>query len=891
MTSQKASLQPYASEEKVRQTLQSLDTIDDTSLVSISTMGIETVRSLKQEIATIFPASNLPAFLLQGLIQLQDRTIQSERLKTDLNMLFRRTSQVGAYSVLAAPALVIYGYQRILALAGKDVDEAFPDGYWQFYTEFGLREDAARHCVEAIGFHEALRGISDVDAATCWVWTAMRTMLDYDDMLANEWNEHRWFRSLHETLSAQARRVLDSRRSSSRKSEEHEQAIAEHVAELRRKYKLEQLETTWAAQRPYSVPSDDPLVSYPAYRQKCFAAYKEKVLKRTPAELYNEIEEHHRACEEQECHLYQQQMTLVVSLHADAYQEYRTLLHIENACVAMLAGKRYYLLPVCRCNDDGNPLVFPSKPGADSAGTPLNAIIDGYDRGQPYDRYKRLIRIGQCGRVWAGHDRLGRLLPPPLDVVKRQVQEIVRLARTLPLPNADNQPVDILLTETPRHSQPELRKKLDKETRKTIERLRSASIIINWDEQPGTHSLGDIRRTQRGCGDHALTLLRTDRSMVFDMSHICFDGVWGTALAEIMTSRATALYPQIAEIRASQSAPVPEPLTLNIPSDPRFVKAIYSANKEYPVEVCVETNAIDLESMLRLRKRLKKIELPLTINDLLILARCLHAASYQPRDAAQEVLDRIPQEIGTMADGQDMRGFIEEKLEEQREINPALLIPMDATAIDPRMRIYPATFRNPVHELPQRIAHCSRLVQSMRRRTDAHVREEFERERRNLYRDLHTFGTLLETLKQVTMRGESFTIACLRLLSHLPDSLQYLLDRIPQKIDMLNEVIKGREVFSNVGRVVRGSSVVRFFSSRDDGETKWLVWGILTSAHGQLTITLRDFRPFVKPLVQLGHTNFARILAQDYLDTYAMEANSTVRRIQRIFGYKSAMEQ
>ena len=55
-------------------------------------------------------------------------------------MLFRETRQLGLYGTfLAAPALIIHGYQRLLTLAGKDPDSAFPDGTWQFYTEFGLR--------------------------------------------------------------------------------------------------------------------------------------------------------------------------------------------------------------------------------------------------------------------------------------------------------------------------------------------------------------------------------------------------------------------------------------------------------------------------------------------------------------------------------------------------------------------------------------------------------------------------------------------------------------------------------------------------------------------------------------------------------------------------------
>ncbi len=58
-------------QQEVQQTRQTLDTIDDTSLVGLTSLGIKQIRALKQEIAEIFPASNLPAFLLQGLIQHQ----------------------------------------------------------------------------------------------------------------------------------------------------------------------------------------------------------------------------------------------------------------------------------------------------------------------------------------------------------------------------------------------------------------------------------------------------------------------------------------------------------------------------------------------------------------------------------------------------------------------------------------------------------------------------------------------------------------------------------------------------------------------------------------------------------------------------------------------------
>src|SRR5689334_13187417 len=219
---------------QVWQTRQALDTIDDTSLVDLTHLAADDVRELKQELAEIFPASNLPAFLLQGLIQLDDRALKQDQVFADLRMLFRGSQQIGLYSTfLAAPALVLYGYQRLLALAGKDIESAFPDGPWQFYTQFGLREDAARHCVETTGFEQAAPGASALDAATCWTYAAMRVIFAYDDLLANEWDERMLPRTLDAVLERRAAAAMEKRLPRRAKATEREQAIAEETARLR----------------------------------------------------------------------------------------------------------------------------------------------------------------------------------------------------------------------------------------------------------------------------------------------------------------------------------------------------------------------------------------------------------------------------------------------------------------------------------------------------------------------------------------------------------------------------------------------------------------------------------------------------------------------------------
>jgi hypothetical protein len=52
--------------------------------------------------------------------------------------------------------------------------------------------------------------------------------------------------------------------------------------------------------------------------------------------------------------------------------------------------------------------------------------------------------------------------------------------------------------------------------------------------------------------------------------------------------------------------------------------------------------------------------------------------------------------IATLPGGPQLVQEILTHLDQQRKINPSLLIPMDASAVDPRLRLYPATFRNPL---------------------------------------------------------------------------------------------------------------------------------------------------------------------------------------------------
>ncbi|MFO7682292.1 MAG: hypothetical protein R6X34_19810, partial [Chloroflexota bacterium] len=141
------------------------------------------------------------------------------------------------------------------------------------------------------------------------------------------------------------------------------------------------------------------------------------------------------------------------------------------------------------------------------------------------------------------------------------------------------------------------------------------------------------------------------------------------------------------------------------------------------------------------------------------------------------------------------------------------------------------------------------------------------------------FGEILSRAKEVANAGESASVGSIKLLAHMPAPLQQLLDAIPSRFDVLNDIIKGREVFSNVGQVAPTSSLTRFITAKDDNEKKTLAWGVMTSANQTMIVTLRDFRPHVGLLTAVHHRDLAQKITQDYLNAYARGLNKYIAEL------------
>ncbi len=847
---QPSSTQRQALERSRRATMAALLRIDDSTLMELTRLTLPEIRAIQREIAQVLPAGNLPAFVLSGLVKLKGRRVTPNQVRRDLTALMRGLSLIpqGLYGVfVAGPAAVLYAYQKILQLAGKDPESAFPQGTWQFYLQFGMREDTARHANETVGFHCSLPPDPDpVAVAAAWVYAALELLYCYDDLLAADWTERVMLRLLLEEATE---------------------------ADVADRPPFVTLIRDWNRERPYHRPEDG--ADYLLHRQAAFRRFFKQRLALLPPEAQKRFRQRYQERLTEELPAYQEQMTILAILEPDRYQEHRIPLPLWQATIAFVWQGHTYLLPACQQDERGSPLCYPPQ-ARGALPVPLYALSDE----ELCDAAGQPLLVDRSGRVWyrkSGH-LLGSLRPPTPEAVMNWLAAIFAVPQTGAAPT-----LDLLLAESPRALQPQLRKRLPAATQEEIEALRRAPIVINWDCRPHELPLAYIRQDHRGIGDHALTLFRTERSMVFDQSHIFFDGMWGMAVAEVLTDSAIHWYRRLAGRPVVPQTPSPQPLRLlNSPE----VEVLASPHRQRS-EAAAESKGVDTRRLFRLRKWLRQRGVHLTVNDLLLLYRFFHVADYRPSPTVRQALEAFHSRA-TTPEGRAAWQSIMMTMARLGETNPALLIPMDASNVSPQERVFPTTFRNPLTEIRDRFATTRQRYRTYRDDPTPEHWTAFDRARRELLAYLKAFGELLDAVKAVTMRGESFNTATIRLLAHLPPSMQHLLDQIPQRIGVLNEIIKGSEVFSNVGRVAPGSSLARFISAKDDGKTKELIWGILTDDEGRMHISLRDFRPFVFHLLALGEATLADLLAQDYLDSYVKGLNRFVADLSTIIALEPA---
>ncbi len=756
--------------------------------------------TLADEVARLFPAGNVPSMVAASLIQQPDKKLSAAEHRRNLHLLMQGMQTFVDRAVYqtfyAGPAALLSAYQLILKLAGQDPQKSFNEGTWQFYVEFGLREDTGRHACETVGFHQALlheRQIpDDVDMLAAWVSASSWLIAQYETLLSAEWLERVQLR---------------------------------HLAKLTNN----DYAGDWIKRRPYHVPAEhEAHIDYLEYRTSAFHHYYQAVLDRLEPEMCAKVTlEWENPTNRQQRMIdlsaYQRQLSMRATLSPTEFSDTRVRLDTSELAIGVIHRGRYYL--VRALNENGKPI------------SPTQA------------------------RLWCAAILNSNTDTPPAAL-------------------------DEILIHTHRNAQPSLRKLIPVESQHDFEALRRAPILINWDDETtASQPISLIRQGRRGIGDQAMTIFRTEESFVFDLSHIFFDGPWGLAVAEILTGQATHLMRRIAVAPPQTNVPMLKPRPLWLQSSPELTRA--AQNVQLTAEVSAETTTLKLKPIQYVQSLLHKRNdtLRLTVNDILLLYRSLFGASYKLSDALNLELGAL--ERSSNPEQRKVAQMARQSIEQARQPNPALLIPMDATIIDPKERIYPTTFRNPFSDLLQKHRQVITAYQQYEAsKGNVILWAAFEEARREYLGVFALFGDLMISFKNVTMQGESVSTNTIRLLGGLPDSVKRLLDGVPDRFAAINDMVKGQEVFSNVGRVSAGSSLRRFITAKDDNEKKTLAWGIMTDATGIMHLSLRDFRPHVGALIRIGRGALAQRMTQDFLDAYANSLNQYIVELNRIIGLR-----
>ncbi len=767
-------------------------------LAGLGELSPPEVDAVVERVSQVIPAGNVPGMILSGLARLQGRKLPEGASERDVNLLFKgleQTLEKAAYmGLFAGPATVIWAYQNLLKLAGVDARDAFPEGMWQFYVAYALREDTARHTNETHGFDTILEQHQiypdRAERLTSWVMAAVTCLHQYNDLLVNVWRERVYAFELRQAT----RNAQD----------------AEYYADLYNQ---------WVTIRPYArgpeAASDE---SFPQYRLNKFLEFMTQATLDLPESVHKNWIDRIEKREENELGAYLRQMTILTYLDPGAYGETRVPLAVEHTRVGVIYQGRYFLIPIC-------------EPGSDEP-----------------------IKVGTVANFIAG------------------------ILAGSPAPGVSLVP----LTRMKRASWTSARRKLDKISRLALEHLRQAPILLNFDLRPRHLPLARLRQTERGVGDHALTIFDTGETLVFDQSHIFFDGAWGAAFAEVMTNEALSWAVYLHQFPPERYAPA-QPEMLEFGMAPEDLLQFGDPERSN-AEAWAESNEVVVRGIFFLRKLFKRRSdlLKLTVNDLLVLYRAIHAVTYQPSPPLARKLKQLLDNPKTQAAAEAaIRG-----IQASQRVNPSILIPVDASLGYPRERIHPMSFEVPLQGLDllqlhdQALDTLSAYERGSGDRSEAYAR--FDEVQRTYMLALAGFGEVLDRVKVIAVDGETDTMSSLKLLAHLPPPLQRLLDRYSGSFEWMNDMIKGREVFSNIGRVAHTSTLTRFMTAKDDNDKKDLAWGILTDKDEQMHITLRDFRPHVAVLAAQGEKYLADEMAQDYLDAYARGLNQYIAELHRI---------
>ncbi|HEX2622702.1 MAG TPA: hypothetical protein VHL11_21225 [Phototrophicaceae bacterium] len=298
-------------------TADNLRTIAKTLMLQeLSRLSLPEIEEAVDIVGKMVPAGNVPGMILNGLARISGRRPPGNNVRRDINLLFKGVEQVldhAAYGAFfAGPAAVIWGYQNLLKLAGKQPEDAFPQGTWQFYVDYALREDTARHTNETHGFNTVLsaNGINptSVDRITALFMSCITVLQDYPLLLENEWRE-RVYAGVIETITQ--KRVYGE----------------------------------WEKQRPYGRRADAGNLTYVQYRRTKFDEFIRDILKSLSTSELEHWQKEVAELEREQLPAYQQQMSILSYLKPESHNEDHIGISLEEICIGIIYHGSYYLIP------------------------------------------------------------------------------------------------------------------------------------------------------------------------------------------------------------------------------------------------------------------------------------------------------------------------------------------------------------------------------------------------------------------------------------------------------------------------------------------------------------------------------------------------------------------
>ena len=584
LDSEKISPQDVEQRESAEELKQILDAVSSIEQIELSK---DEISGIVNQLSRVMPASDIPNVVKSGVARLSERHIVEPDAERDIDWLAGKLKPIldrATYlGVFAGPASAIWVYQNLLRLAGKNEEDAFPDGLWQFYCEYALREDTARHANETCGFDTILNVhdiyLEQIDRVAAWLIASIHTLHQYDDLLENEWRERMYTHLMREVTA--------------------DLPDAAHYARIYR---------GWRRYLPYHRDQDVGFdETYPEYRRRKFDEFFQKATEKLPARYRAVWKKRVKETEETDLPGYQRQMTILANLKPGTYREDRRLTALKKAKIALIYQGVYYLFPVCK--EDGSPI------DVEAVRSMVAAIYASPVKGNPF--------------------------------------------QLTYFPGMRRKSLADFLTKT---KNPDIKK---------LGILEDVPIVINCDKRDPNLPLSALRHAERGIGSHPLTLIDTGKTMVFDQSHIFFDGAWGAALAEIMTNEATSWGVYLYTLDKPEPAPkLPYSVSVSLTdADMELIQKLPRVEHE----AWAESDGVKIKAILALRKMFKRRSdlIQLTVNDLLVLYRGIHTALYQPSNELVDALSEYILKLAADDTALEAMQALKKSWETQR-INPSL---------------------------------------------------------------------------------------------------------------------------------------------------------------------------------------------------------------------------